>query len=134
MEKKHMVVVLGISLLCFNGCEEETSSPQSVPLAVESDAVTQAAIEELIRADPNVYIPYDSLVIPESRTAYSMKIVKPDPGMNYSILRVEPDPNVKYTMLIIDPSTQNPPAQIGPDALEAIKEELKQRMELAPNE
>ena len=120
MKSKNITVVLRIAFLLLFGCEIEASPPQPLILAIEGDAVNKAAIEEVIRANPNILIPGSSI-------EYSMKIIEPDPNIKYHILRIEPDPDTKYSMIIIDPTTQKPPTSIDPNALKAITDELNKR-------
>ena len=120
MKSKNTTVVLGIAFLFLCGCETEASPPQPLILAIEGDAVSKAAIEEVIRTNPNI-------LIPRSSTEYSMKIIEPDPNIKYHILRIEPDPDIEYSMIIIDPTTQKPPTTIDPNALKAIIDELNKR-------
>ena len=98
MKSKNITVVLGIVFLLLCGCETEASPSQPLILAIEGDAVNKAAIEEVIRTNPNI-------LIPRSSTEYSMKIIEPDPNIKYHILRIEPDPDIEYSMIIIDPTT-----------------------------
>jgi hypothetical protein len=141
MKTKYIAAALGIGLLFLGACEEETSplppppqtQPQPLPLTVEADAAIQAAIEDLLRANPEVYytpprnIPGGNVSPPGGSTGYSIQVVQPDPSIDYSILRVEPDPNRHYSMMIIDPKTQKPPAHLDPNELKAIIDEIEKR-------
>jgi hypothetical protein len=63
MKTKSIAAALGIGLLFLAACEEEASPPppppqvqaQPLPLTVEADAAIKAAIEDLLRANPEVY-------------------------------------------------------------------------------
>jgi len=105
MKSKYIVVVLGIAFLFLCGCEEEASPPQPLPLTVEGDAATKAAIEEVLRANPEIYIPRRNSDTPGSSTEYAIQLVKPDPSIDYSILQIKPDPNANYSILFVDPTT-----------------------------
>ena len=113
--------------LCLCGCEEDMSKPHSFPLSVEADEITKAAIEEMLKSNPQIYIPRSNIDTPGSSTEYTIKIVKPRPGTNYGILRVAPDPNGGYSMMIIDPSTKKPPSNVDPNFLDAIIDEINKR-------
>ena len=141
MKTKYIAAALGIAFLFLGACEEEASppppspplplaQPQPLPLTVEGDAAIKAAIEELLRANPEIYYtPPGSVSPPEGSTgaAYSIRIVQPDPSVDYSILRVEPDANRHYSMKLIDPKTQRPPTQLDPNELQAIIDEITKR-------
>jgi len=139
MKTQYIAAALGIAFLFLGACEEEVSPPppqqQPLPLTVEADAAIKAAIEEMLRANPEVYyvpqgsIPRGNVSPPGGSTGYSIKVVQPDPSVDYSILRVEPDPNRHYSMMIIDPKTQKPPSQLDPNELQAIIDEITKRRE-----
>ena len=134
MKRITIVAILGIALLCLCGCKEEANQSKPLPLTVEGDEITKAAIEHMLKTNPRIYIPRSNTSVPGSDTEYAIQIVKPDPGKNYSILRVEPDPNTEYSMMIIDPRTQKPPTDIDPNALKAIIDQLKKRKQNAIEE
>ena len=131
MRRTNITVILGITLLCLCGCEEEASQTQSLPIAVEGDEIIKTVIEEMLRSNPKIYISPSNPSIPGPSTEYTIQIVEPDPSKTYSILRVEPDSNTEYSMMMIDPKTQKPPTTIDPNTLDAILEELKHRKEEA---
>ncbi len=131
MRRMNVTVILWITLVCLWGCEEEASQPQSLPMAVEGDEIIKSAIEDMLRANPKIYIAPGQTGVPGPGTEYAIQIIKPGTGKDYSILRVKPDPDTEYSMLIIDPKTQKPPSTIEPNELNAILEELKNRREAA---
>jgi hypothetical protein len=137
MKRNILAIVLGITLLTLCGCEEEEiSQPKPLPLAVEGDVATKAAIEEMLKAEPEIlYIPRRDANAPGDSTEYSIRIIEPDANIDYSILRVKPDPDTEYSMVIIDPRTQKPPTHIDPNAfLEAIADKIRERNQDAAKE
>jgi len=122
-----IVVTTGLSLLWNFGCSKQPEQKSEVlPVSVEGDIVTKTAVEDILRANPTV-------VLPGSKTEYSIRIVKPDPGIDYSIMQVKPDPNTQYTVLFIDPTTNQETILIKPEAKRAIAELLKMAKQQAEN-
>ena len=128
MKSKYIVVVLGIAFLCLCGCEEEASPPQPLPLTVEGDAATKAAIEEVLRANPEIYIPRRNSDTPGSSTEYAIQLVKPDPSIDYSILQIKPDPNANYRILFVDPTTNQETTKISPETQKAVRDLFQEKL------
>ncbi len=128
MKSKYIAVVLGIAFLFSCGCEEEASSPQPLPLTVEGDAATKAAIEEVPRANPEIYIPRRNSGAPGSSTEYAIQLVKPDPSIDYSILQIKPDPNANYSILFHDPTTNQETTKISPETQKAVSDLFQEKL------
>lgn len=131
MKLAGFIIVLCIHFLHVAGCKDEASQPTPLPLVVEGDEITDTALEVMLEANPNIYIPRDYAGRSDVGTEYAIQIVKPDPSKNYIIHRGwDPyDPNTEYSMMIIDPRTQKPLVSIDPNAKAAILEEIEKRRE-----
>lgn len=133
MKRVGLFTVLCICLLRVAGCKDEASPPALVPLAVEGDEITKAALEEMLEANPDIYIHRDYTNSPDSGTEYAIQIVKPDPSKNYIIHHGwDPyDPNTEYSMMIIDPRTQKSLVSVDPNTMAAILEGIEKHKEEA---
>jgi len=117
--KSVAVAIIGLVLLSCCGCTKHPEQkPQVLPVSVQADLVTKAAVEDMLKANPTV-------VIPGSKAEYSIKVVEPDPNIDYTIMQVQPDPNTQYTVLFANPNTNhNPEVQIAiNELLERLKHE-----------
>ena len=127
--KTVIAATIGLTLLSCCGCTEQPQQKsQALPVSVQGDLVTKTAVEDILKSNP-------IMVLPKSKTEYSIQIVKPDPGIDYSILQVKPDPNTKYSILFVDPTTNQETIKMSPEAQKAIIELLnkhEQELETKP--
>jgi hypothetical protein len=114
-----LTFLLFLTFLFICGCNE-TPKPPTVSVAIQSDAVTKAKLENLLRSNP-------VFVKPPSGTEYSLKIVKPDPTIDYKIAIIRPDPNINYSIIVIDPKTRKDISNLSPEIRNALSKLLKQR-------
>lgn len=114
-----LILAAGAFLLSCGG--NQGSTPVTVPIAIEADPATKAAVEALLESNPTV-------VDTETGTSYRMLIVKPKPGERYSVIHIQPDPNEKYSIIIIDPTTGKQTSTMDPGASQALSEAIKKRL------
>ena len=114
-----LIFLLGLAFLSICGCKKTPKHP-TVFVAIQSDAVTRAKLENLLKSNP-------VFVNPPSETEYSLKIVKPDPTIDYKIAIIRPDPDIDYSIIIIDPKTKKDISNLSPEIKDALSKLLKQR-------
>lgn len=121
MRSSHWVVGILACLPCIvMGCKGSGDLYQEVPIILEGDSAAIAAIEQILRDNPQV-------VVGEAQTKYSMIIVKPDSGVDYKIVQVTPDPNIDYKIVVVDPKSGDELADLSRGLGEAIRENLRQK-------
>ena len=108
-------------LLPICSCEKTPELP-TVSVAIQSDAVTKAKLENLLRSNP-------IFVDPPSGTEYSLKIVKPDLAIDYKVVVIQPDPDIDYSIIVIDPKTKKEISNLSPEIGDGLSKLLKQKKE-----
>jgi hypothetical protein len=117
--KSVAVVIMGLVLLSCCGCTKQPEQkPQVLPVSVQADLVTKAAVEDILKSNP-------TMVIPGTKNEYLIEVREPDPNIDYTIMNVKPDPNTEYTILFANPKTNHKTIGINPETQNARKELLK---------
>jgi hypothetical protein len=99
MRNYHRFIVLLLCILFgLTGYKAYAYDPQTLSLVLQGDPNSMAELEQAIKDNPNI-------IIPKTRSEYSIKIIKPNPGIDYKIVEIMPDPTVDYDIIIIDPNT-----------------------------
>ena len=118
-----MVSIIGVGICLLLGCHE-SSNPTIIHIVLQGNSPVKNDLEEMIRKNPTV-------TNPQSKTTYSMMIVKPDTSLDYKIIKVIPYPNIDYKILVIDPKlgTEIPELteQISNAFRNQFQEELQKR-------
>ena len=116
-----LVLLFFLYRVCFHVPKPDiiTPKPATVSVAIQSDAVTKAKLENLLKPNP-------VFVNPLSGIEYSLKIVKPDPTIDYKTAIILPDPNIDYSIIVIDPKTKKDISNLSPEIRDALSKLLKQ--------
>jgi hypothetical protein len=116
---RRTIIGLNVSLICLVlGCSK-SSEPEPITIALEGDPAATARVEAIVEENPE-------LLIPGTRTKYSMIVVSPDAGVDYKILQVTPDPNVDYKIIVIDPTSGDELPDLSRTFCDALREKLRQ--------
>ena len=115
MKPKHfpLAIFLGFMAVSMSGCEE-SSETLTVPVVIPAEAVSAAALEEMIESNP-------VWVDPRSGVEYKMKVIKPDPNVDYKIVKLPTDPTVDYKIIIVEPETGREIAYLTEEMTDALK-------------
>jgi hypothetical protein len=99
MRNNHSFIVLLLCILFgLTGYKAYAYDPQTLSLVFQGDPNAVAALEQAVKDNPK-------MIIPKTRTGYSIKIIRPNPGIDYKIVEIIPDPTIYYDIVIIDPDT-----------------------------
>ncbi len=116
-----LVLLLSLYRVCFYVPKPGFIKPKpaTVSITIQSDAVTKARLENLLKSNP-VFV--NALL----GTEYSLKIVKPDPTIDYRTAIIRPDSDIDYSIIVIDPKTGKDISNFSPEIRDALSRLLKQ--------
>ncbi len=99
MRNNHRLIALLLCILFgLTGYKAYAYDPQTLSLVLQGDPNAVAALDQAIKDNPKI-------VVPKTRSEYSIKIIKPNPNIDYKIVEIKPDPTIDYDIIIIDPDT-----------------------------
>jgi len=97
MRNNHRFIILLLCVLfTLIGYKAYAYDSQTPSIVLQGNPRAVAALNQAIKRNPKI-------TIPETRTEYSIKIIKPRPNIDYKIVEIIPDPTINYDIIIINP-------------------------------
>jgi len=121
MRKNHWFIGLLLCLvLSLTGYKVSAADLQTLSIVLEGDPKAASTLEQALKDNPKV-------AVSETKTDYSIIVIKPDPTIDYKIVVITPDPSIDYKITIIDPESGKELGNLGRQLGDALREKLRKR-------